>query len=516
MPKPPEAARALLAAASGAITVGAFAPFHFWPLAIASIAVLFALWLGAKTKMQAALLGFCWGMGFFLCGVSWLYVSLHDYGGMPAPLAALAIFLFCAYLSIYPLLAGLLVRLLHARLERHSLLIALAAMPALFVASEYLRGWVVSGFPWLLVGYSQTPGGVLGAPLSGYAPLFGVFGISWLLAFTAAALLVTVRRWSGIALRRSARILLGSAVALLWGIGVALQWQAWGESSGATLRVALLQGNIEQSMKWREDQRAATLDGYLALVRSTAAQLIVLPETALPMLADEVPANYLEALRQQAIDNHGDLIIGVPIASRAAPGESIYRYANSAVSLGSGEGQRYDKQHLVAFGEFMPPAFSWVYQWLKIPLAGFTPGARNQASMRLSGHRLAVNICYEDAFGDEIRRPLPDAELLVNISNMAWFGHSLAAEQHAQFSQMRALETSRWMLRATNTGLTAAINERGEIVKSLPQFSRGLLEIDAQPRQGITPFVRWGDWPVLAGLALVLLAVAAIAGKAER
>jgi apolipoprotein N-acyltransferase len=164
----------------------------------------------------------------------------------------------------------------------------------------------------------------------------------------------------------------------------------------------------------------------------------------------------------------------------------------------------------------MPPAFSWVYQWLKIPLAGFTPGARNQASMRLSGHRLAVNICYEDAFGDEIRRPLPDAELLVNISNMAWFGHSLAAEQHAQFSQMRALETSRWILRATNTGLTAAINERGEIVKSLPQFSRGLLEIDAQPRQGITPFVRWGDWPVLAGLALVLLAVAAIAGKAGR
>ena len=176
MPKLPEALRALLATASGAFGVVAFAPFHIWPLLIISLACLFSLWFRAASKKQAALYGFCWGLGFFLTGVSWLYVSLHVYGNMPAPLAALAILLFCSYLSLYPLLAGVLVRRLHAQLPSFPLLILLVVMPALFVLSEYLRGWFMSGFPWLIAGYSQTPGGLLGAPLSGFAPVFGVFG----------------------------------------------------------------------------------------------------------------------------------------------------------------------------------------------------------------------------------------------------------------------------------------------------------------------------------------------------
>ena len=515
MPKPPEAARALLAVASGVLGVAAFAPFHIWLLLIISLACLFALWFRAVSKKQAALYGFCWGLGFFLTGVSWLYVSLHVYGNMPAPLAALAILLFCSYLSLYPLLAGVLVRRLHAQLPSFPLLILLAAMPALFVLSEYLRGWFISGFPWLIAGYSQTPGGLLGAPLSGFAPVFGVFGLSWMIALSAGVVVACIPLLSGWRFSRSRQMGAAVVVAILWCAGIALQSVGWSVPTGAPVTVALLQGNIEQAMKWREDQRAATLDAYLVMVKASSAKLIVLPETALPTFIDEVPREYLNALKQQAEQNGGDLIVGVPIAQRAAPDEPLYAYYNTAISLGVSASQRYDKQHLVAFGEFMPPMFSWVYQWLKIPLAGFTPGAREQASMRVSGHRVAINICYEDTFGDEIRRPLPDAELLVNISNMAWYGRSLAADQHAQFSQMRALETSRWMLRATNTGVTAAINEHGEIVKALPQFTRGALEIDAQPRSGITPFVRWGDWPVLLGIALILIAVALFARKSR-
>ena len=236
------------------------------------------------------------------------------------------------------------------------------------------------------------------------------------------------------------------------------------------------------------------------------AKLIVLPETALPVFLDEIPTDYLAALKRRAEKNGGDLIMGVPIAQRGNLTDTAYTYANAAISMGVSPSQRYDKVHLVAFGEFMPPLFSWAYNWLKIPLAGFTPGPQIQAPMRVSGHFVAVNICYEDAFGYEIARPLPEAELLVNIANMAWYGHSLAADQHAQFSQMRAMETSRWMLRSTNTGLTAAINERGEMVKSLPQFTRGVLQVEAIPRQGITPYVRWREGPVLIGLAVALLA----------
>lgn len=300
--------------------------------------------------------------------------------------------------------------------------------------------------------------------------------------------------------------MLSAVIVVVWAAGAALSSIPWSTPSGAPLSVALVQGNIDQQLKWREDQRAATLDNYFELVQSTTAKLIVLPETALPVFLDEIPVDYLAALKQRAEKNGGDLIMGVPIAQRTSANNASYTYANSAISMGVSPPQRYDKVHLVAFGEFIPPLFSWAYHWLSIPLADFTPGPQTQASMQVSGHSVAVNICYEDTFGDEIARPLPDAEVLVNIANMAWYGHSLAADQHAQFSQMRALETSRWMLRSTNTGVTAAINERGEIVKSLPQFVRGVLEVEAIPRQGVTLYVRWRDAPVLLGLLMGLLA----------
>ena len=497
--------QALIAFIAGAIGVLGFAPFYAWPCVIISIAILFALWREVHSAKHAALIGFAWGLGLFLFGVSWLYVAIHVYGNMPAPLAALAIFLFCCYLSLYPMFAGALV---HKLGKKYSQIITLLIiMPASFVTFEYLRGWVVTGFPWLIAGYSQTPGGVIAAPLAGYAPVFGMFGITWLLAITAGVLVLLVVARKTLSSR--IKIALPIITVIVWLAGFGLQTISWSAPSGAPLSVVLLQGNIAQDLKWREDELANSLFNYQELVLKSKAKLIVLPETATPTFFDELPPDYLTSLKLHAQSNGGDVIIGAPYLSQNNS-SNLPRFYNSAISMGVAPTQRYSKDHLVAFGEFIPPLFSWVYQWLSVPLSGFTRGGTEQAPMRLSNHLVAINICYEDAFGSEVARPLPDAELLVNMSNMAWYGHSLAAEQHVQFSQMRAMETSRWMLRSTNTGVTAAVNERGEIVKALPQFTRGVLEIDAVPRQGATLYVRWRDAPVLILLVVIFFGATVI------
>ena len=499
------AAQLLLALVGGAVGVPAFAPFYFWPLAPVSLWVLFVLWHRATTVWRAFLHGFAWGLGLFGAGVSWIYVSLHVYGNMPALLAGLATLLFCGYLALYPALAGALYRALASRFELSPPVALLVLMPACFVAFEYLRGWVVSGFPWLTIGYAQTPGGVIAAPLAGYAAIFGAYGISWLLAVTAAVVMLLVGTATATPLSTAARIAIVSSLLAIWGAGALLLQIAWSEPSGKPLRVALLQGNIEQNLKWRDDQRAPALANYLQMVTASHAKLIVTPETALPDFLDRIPPDYLESIRQHALREGADVLVGVPIAERPADAGAPYHLANGAVSIGTSPSQRYDKQHLVAFGEFVPPLFAWVYRWLQIPLADFSARAVESRPMQIAGHKIAINICYEDTFGREIAAQLPEAELLVNISNMAWFGRSLAADQHAQMSQMRALETGRWMLRATNTGATAAINEKGMIVQVLPAFTRGALEVDAQPLSGATPYSRWRDTPILLLIAICFL-----------
>lgn len=503
----------LAAFAGGALGVFGFAPFHFWPAALASFIVLFALWLRPSRKRGAFAIGFFWGLGLFLAGVSWIYVSLNVYGNMPAVLAGIATFCFCAYIALFPALGGVAFQWIRQR--RHEAATGatafdlLLAMPACFVASEMLRGWFLSGFPWLTMGYSQTPGGVLPAPLAGFAPLLGVFGISWLMALIAALGVLSVPRVSPVQLSRRGMQVAIAAMTGLCALGAALQHAPWSAPAGPTIPASLLQGNIEQSLKWREDQRVPTLTNYLELAEQSSAKLVVMPETALPTFLDAVPQDYLEHLRAHAAARGADLIIGAPIAERDAKAPAApHRYFNSAISLGASSSRRYDKSHLVAFGEFTPPLFAWVYRWLQIPLADFTEGTTQPQPMNVAGTKIAVNICYEDAFGAEIARQLPEANLLVNISNMAWYGQSLAADQHAQMAQMRAMETSRWMLRATNTGVTAAIDHAGHIVKQMPQFSRGALHVNAEPRTGTTPYAMWRDGPVLIGLMIVLFACA--------
>ena len=476
MKQPP---RFLWAGLLGAITVFGFAPFELFPLPILTLALLFRLWQQAPPR-RAAWLGFCFGLSFFLAGVSWVYVSLHDVGGMAAPVAVSATMLFCAYLALFPALAGYLYsRLAQADFYKNVLLVA-----GLWTLTEWLRGWLFTGFPWLALGYSQTPP----SPLAGYAAVLGSYGIGFLVALIAALLGMNWRRKSGWAV-----------IAILLACGLLLRAMDWTQSVGKPVSVSLLQGNIPQSLKWVPERLPLSIDTYVGLAQQHPAALTILPETSIPLFFDELPRDVTKALTQ-----HGDALLGIAIRHREGG------YVNGAVAVTKSAVTReltfasYAKQHLVPFGEYIPPGFDWFFKLVHIPMADFSAGPRDQPPLEIAGQRIMANICYEDLFGEEILRALPQATLLVNLSNTAWFGDSLAQPQHLQIARLRAMETGRTMLRATNTGITAAIAPDGRVLGQLPAFTAGTLRVEAQGFSGMTPFARWGNVLVL------LIAIAAV------
>ncbi len=474
-------------ALAGALAVLGFAPFYAWPVPIVSLAFLFAAWERSVTARQAALSGYAFGLGFFLAGVSWVYVSLHVYGEMPAVLAAAATFVFCAFLSLAPALSGWLV----VRFGRDANA-RLALAPAAFMAGEWLRGWIFTGFPWNTLGTSQVPS----SPLAGFAPLLGVYGVS-LLAAAAAALLVALFR--GHAPPRT-RLAIAAGAAALFLAGAILRQVEWTMSAGAPVSVALLQGNVPQQLKWRDETRIAILEEYRRMIFAANAKVVVLPETALPAFLDQLPPDYVESILDHARATGKEVVLGTVERDASGPGEAYY---NSVIRLGGQGPASYRKRHLVVFGEFIPIGFNWVYAFLKIPLGDMARGAKDQAPIEAGGTRFGVAICYEDLFGEEMIDFLPAAQVLLNVSNMAWFGDSLAPEQQLQASQARALETGRWMVRATNTGVTAAIDERGRIVARLRAFTQGTLVASVTPRNGMTPYARCGNvaaWILAAAL----------------
>jgi apolipoprotein N-acyltransferase len=292
------------------------------------------------------------------------------------------------------------------------------------------------------------------------------------------------------------------------GAGQALREFQWTEPAGEPVTAALLQGNIEQDLKFQPERYAAILETYARLAEGTAAKLIVFPETAIPRFYDRIEPEFLERLEALARRNGGDVLLGVPYRTRQGD------YFNSVMSLGSSPRQAYHKVHLVPFGEFFPAGSGWVLRFLNMPLSDFSRGTLAQPPITAAGQRIAVNVCYEDAFGDEIARRVQEATLLVNVSNVAWFGDSLAPEQHLQIARLRAVETGRMHLAATNTGITAAIDRDGRVLARLPQFREGRLEVSAQGYSGMTPYLRYLDWPVVAGSLLVLLAAVLVARRA--
>jgi apolipoprotein N-acyltransferase len=487
----------LLPVIAGAACVFAFAPFYAWPVAPLALALLFHTWARSGSALQAALSGFAFGLGFFLTGVSWVFVSLHYFGAMPAVLAAIATFLFCAFLALFPALAGFAAVRLGGASAMHRLL---AAAPA-FVALEWLRGMIFTGFPWLVVGTSQAPS----SPLVGYAPLVGAYGTSLAVALVAAALaaIPVSLAWS------RARLGLVGAIVALFAAGALTRGISWSEPAGPPLSMALLQGNVPQEMKWRDEVRMRTLLDYRRMIFAAQAKVVVLPETALPMFLDQLPEEYVASLREHARRTGTEILMGtVERESRGAQSE----YYNSVVRIDAPGVPGYRKRHLVPFGEFIPWGFKWVLAILRIPLTDFARGAAHQPPILAGNIRFGVAICYEDVFGEEVIDALPAAEVLLNVSNDAWFGESFAAEQHLQASQMRAVETGRWMVRSTNTGVTAAIDERGRVVARLPGFTAGALLASVVPRKGSTPYMWWGNGAVLL-ISVALLAAARFARR---
>jgi apolipoprotein N-acyltransferase len=467
----------LTACALGAIAVLGHAPFYLYPVSVLALAGLFYLWHGAHSRKKSFLLGYCYGLGLFGAGVSWIYVSLHVFGGMPMLLAALATAGYCAFLALFPAIAGWI----GTYFEQNRFYV----FPFAWVLMEWVLNWIFTGFPWMTLGNSQVPY----SPLAGFAPLFGVFGVS-LAAAAFAALLAACLAGKP---RRPIFIVLLA----FWVAGSLLKQIEWSTPAGKPISVSLLQGNIAQDMKWQPEEARRTLSTYLELAGRHPAQLVVLPETALPMLLDQVPQEYRNALSSAA---GGDVLAGVVEKQDG-------HYFNSMATLGDAPLQTYRKDHLVPFGEFIPlkAALGWIYNdLLHIPLSDLTSGGAQQRPLDLAGQKVAVNICYEDVFGEEIIRQLPEATLLINASNDAWYGVSLAAHQHLQMSQVRALETGRMMLRATNTGATAIISPQGEVMAEAPHFTTTALSGEAQGYTGTTPYVYWGNWPVISLIFLAL------------
>ena len=479
---------AAAACALGVVSVAGFAPFYLFPLPILGLALTLGLIERTPAARQRFAIGFGYGLGFFLAGVSWVYVSLHDFGMMPAPVAVGVTLLFCAYLALFPALALLLAARVTAPLLRR-----VAALPALWVTTEWVRGWLFSGFPWLALGYSQAPH----SPLAGLAPVLGVYGVG-LAAAASAGLLV-----HAFALGRRDAWRPLTALALAWIVAWALQPIEWTAPTGEPVSVSLLQGNVPQSIKWRPEAVAGTLQRYEQMARATRARLVVMPETALPLFWQEVPQDFLDRLSAHARANQADVLIGVPELAGARS------YFNSVISVGASPVQAYRKSHLVPFGEFIPlrPVLAPIVQALAIPLTDFSRGDLSQRPLAVAGQKVAVNICYEDAFGEEIIRQLPEATMLVNVSNVAWFGDSLAPMQHLQIAQMRALETGRHMLRATNTGMTAVIDPRGKVLNVAPTFRTASVEATISGHTGSTPYVLIGNSAALASSA-ALIAIA--------
>ncbi len=511
----------LLSLLLGAASVLGFAPFYWWPVPIAALTGLAWLIQHSATPRRAAFLGLAFGLGYFVTGVSWVFVSMHRYGGMSVPLASFATLFFCTYLALFPAAAAWVAR--RARSDGARLALA---FPAAWALTEWVRGWMFTGFPWLAVGYAQSPGG----PLSGFAPIVGAYGVS-LLSALSAGLLVWWSPWralprNGVGTRAVFLHPAAAILAAVWLGAFALKPVAWTAPEGAPVSVSLIQGNIEQEMKWRPERAQSSLDAYLQLALASDSRLILLPETALPVFNVDIPAAYLGLLKTHAQRRGGDILLGVPEyvppgrerkpgGTEEGPGEAPGvpdgegRYYNSVMSYGASPTQVYRKHHLVPFGDYFPRWFfvTWVMSALDIPMSSFSRGDARQQPLAVAGLRVAANICYEDVFGEEIIRQLPAATVLANFTNDAWWGDSAASEQHLQMSQMRAQETGRYMLRATNTGVTAIIDQRGRVLESAPEFAVAVVEGGVQGFSGSTPYVRWGNWPFLAIAAAMLLAL---------
>ncbi|WP_213875441.1 apolipoprotein N-acyltransferase [Pseudomonas sp. dw_358] len=491
----------LLAVAAGALITPALAPFDIWPLALVAL-VLFYLGLRHLSPRQALARGWCYGFGLFGSGTSWIYVSIHTFGDASPLLAGSLMLAFTAAVALFfALPAWIWAR--WVRRNEAPLGDALA-FAALWFGQEMFRGWFLTGFPWLYSGYSQLDG-----PLSGLAPLGGMWLISFTLALTAALLCNLDRlRLHKPALAAGIVLLVGP-----WGLALGLKTYAWTVPVAPPLKVAAIQGDVAQMMKW--DPNA--VNQQLALYRDMTmaarrADLYIWPETAIPLWLDTATP-YLEMMNKFAISQDATLITGVPVRQLVDGDERDY---NGITVVGKGSGT-YLKQKLVPFGEYVPlqDLLRGVISFFNLPMSDFARGPSDQKLLEAKGYAIASFICYEVVYPDFAASLSARSELLLTISNDTWFGTSIGPLQHLQMARMRALEAGRWMIRATNNGVSALIDPFGKITAQIPQFQPGVLYGEVTPMQNLTPYLHWRSWP-LAIVSVLLLAWAVVAGRFGR
>jgi apolipoprotein N-acyltransferase len=477
-----------LAFAIGAALNLAFAPFGWWPVACLAPAGLFALIRGLPPR-RAGWVGAAFGVGVFSFGTYWIYTCFHGYGGVPI---WLTLFLQAALIAIMACYSTALCYLANRFWLKPGATRDWLVLPALWLLLEWLRGWLFTGFPWLSLGYAFPD-----SPLAGWAPLFGVYGISFAAAYVGVAIHVLL--WPDAPLSRRLAAVAALALAFLIPLGAARV--AWTHPSGAAFPIAAVQADISQDQKWQEANRDATFERYAALTdQAWGARLIVWPEASLPVVATTIPG-YLAALEAAGRQHDAEFAIGLV---NYDPAKNEYY---NGLRVLDPQGGWYYKRHLVPFGEYFPvPSFvrSWM-RLMSLPYDDITAGSAHQPILAAAGQKLGLTICYEDSYGSDQLAVLREATLLINVTNDAWFGDSTARHQHLEISRMRALEAGRYLIRAANDGITALLGPRGQILAQLPGFQQGVLKGQVTPMTGLTPYARWGNYPVLIA-AVVLLA----------
>ena len=402
---------------------------------------------------------------------------------MPSWLSCLSTFLFCLFCASFIGITGWF------SLHRKS---SLFLIPFFWTFIEWIKGWLFTGFPWLTMGYSQVPS----SPLVGYLPIIGIYGLTLILTSLALLLSLTLLNQD-----KRSKLLKVVVVATVLASGQILKYIEWTEPTGEPISISLVQGNIAQDIKWQKETVIQTLQTYQKLIQKTKGQIILLPETALPLLVEYIPETFKKSTLLHAAKQRGHVLIG-------AIERQDTKYFNVVLNLGNDSSQVYRKSHLVPFGEFIPLKFIFTYiytHYLNMPMNDLSRGGNRQELIAIENQKIAFNICYEDVFGEEIIQALPSATILANVSNDAWYGRSIAAYQHLQFSQARAIETGRMVIRSTNTGATAIIDEHGIVKKILPAFTEGILEGYVQGFKNTTPYVFCGNWPVIILCFIVLL-----------
>ena len=480
----------LVALFAGAILPLAFAPFGYYLIAEIALVLLLLTWSRTPSPGLAFWYGWLFGLTFFGCGVYWVYISIHNFGNAPILLAVLILALMIAFLALYPALQGYILNLLFPQNDWHKFLVA---FPALWVILEWLRGWVLSGFPWLFLGY-----GHIDSPLRGWATIFGVYGVSFVIAQTAGAIVCMFfyrKKMKSIAM-------LALLILVLWGGGIAFTKINWTKKIDVPIKVSLIQGNIPLDQKWDESEWLSILNSYTILTaQNFSSKIIIWPEAAIPLLTEDAQF-YLKLLSKAAKKHNTTILSGVSFYDNQSG-----NYSNGILAFGANDG-RYNKRHLVPFTEYLPLRFllSWLHNYIMVPMSDFSSGAKNQPDLLIGKTLLAPFICYEIAYANLVLDYLPRAGLIVTVCEDGWFGESIAAAQHAEIARMRSLEVGRYQLLATSTGVTAIIDANGKIISELPAFKQAVLTANIQLLSGATPWVKFGQYIWLLLLLAILWA----------